>query len=364
VGDQYVPAGYQKGDEDVAPRRPLTKKELQEYLPLMRDMIRSIPWRERFPGPQFSPRDVPIIEGSPAGQLMFDPMLGRDDVEPYMAQQGTDSVPAMLTPHEAVLNVGAADIFGRDKIRILNAMGQRRMYQQGTEDANMTNPLDWVAQYQYGTSDVSEDWTPEQLAIINRIRSNQTDYTFGPGSPNPTREDLGTYPGGPYSPASGFAVHGGVALAPQEYNLFTPEQRRKLGIMDIASKDQAGKIERYYESPVYRNISKITGLVEPEPYTGPYPSGSPAAYAATTPAGTAPTTAAAAETSKPEGFDVAGFGKSLGKLGASLADEGEALVKQGGATGWALLNSGWGNPYVNQDPLALVRAFMQFGGGG
>jgi len=90
------------------------------------------------------------------------------------------------------------------------------------------------------------EWTPEQQAIIDRIKSGQTDFTFGPGSPNPTHEDLHTYVGGKFSPAGGFAVDGGVALAPKEYNMFTPEQRRALGIMDIAPKNQVGKIERYY----------------------------------------------------------------------------------------------------------------------
>jgi hypothetical protein len=132
--------------------------------------------------------------------------------------------------------------------------------------------------------------------------------------------------------------------------------------MDIAPKDQAGKIERYYESPVYRNISKLTGLVEPEPYTGPYPSGSPAAYAATTPPGTAPTTAAAETAAKPEGFDYKSFGGALGKIGQSYADQAEASLNRALSEGMTLLNSG--NPYINQDPLALIRSIMQFRGGG
>jgi hypothetical protein len=82
----------QEGDEDPAPRRPLTEKELRRYEPWIRDMIRSIPWREKFKGPQFNPRDVPIIEGSPAGQLMYDPTLsGREDLQ-LLAQKGTGDV--------------------------------------------------------------------------------------------------------------------------------------------------------------------------------------------------------------------------------------------------------------------------------
>jgi hypothetical protein len=90
------------------------------------------------------------------------------------------------------------------------------------------------------------EWTPYQQGIIDRINSGQTDYTFGPGAPGASREDRGTYVGGPYSPAGGFAVPGGVALAPQEYYAFTPAERQALGIMDIAPRDQAGQVERYY----------------------------------------------------------------------------------------------------------------------
>lgn len=91
-------------------------------------------------------------------------------------------------------------------------------------------------------------YTPEQQAVIDRIKSGRQDYTFGPGSPGATKEDLETFVGGKHSPASGFAVHGGVALPASEYNLFSPEQRRQLGIMDIAPEDQRGKVERYYDA--------------------------------------------------------------------------------------------------------------------
>jgi hypothetical protein len=38
-----------------------------------------------------------------------------------------DKVPAMLAPHEAVLNRAAADLMGRGKIAALNAQGARQM---------------------------------------------------------------------------------------------------------------------------------------------------------------------------------------------------------------------------------------------
>ena len=38
-----------------------------------------------------------------------------------------DKVPAMLAPHEAVLNKAAADKLGRGKIAALNAQGAKQM---------------------------------------------------------------------------------------------------------------------------------------------------------------------------------------------------------------------------------------------
>jgi hypothetical protein len=38
-----------------------------------------------------------------------------------------DKVPAMLAPHEAVLNKAAADMMGRGKIAALNARGAQQM---------------------------------------------------------------------------------------------------------------------------------------------------------------------------------------------------------------------------------------------
>lgn len=110
------------------------------------------------------------------------------------------------------------------------------------------------------------DWTPAQQAVVDRIMSGREDFTFGPGSPDATKEDMGTYVGGPHSPAGGFAVHGGVALAPKEYNLFTPQQRRDLGIMDIGPDKNAGKVERYYASS--DSAPSRSALLAPSPATG------------------------------------------------------------------------------------------------
>jgi hypothetical protein len=93
---------------------------------------------------------------------------------------------------------------------------------------------------------VGGGYTPYQQSLIDRMGRGGYDYTFGPGSPGATPEDLQTYVGGRYSPAGGFAREGGYALAPQDYYSFTPQQRRELGVMDIAPSNQAGQLERYY----------------------------------------------------------------------------------------------------------------------
>jgi hypothetical protein len=395
-------------------------------------------WTDRFkkPGhPTFS------VESQYAGA--YPEKAGRwvgDRYVPAGYQQGTDSVPAMLTPHEAVLNVGAADILGRDRIRMLNARGQRRMYQQGTEDANMMNPLEY---YQYGTSDV---WTPIDDPNDPKLRDiplnepapppippttaasdepTGNPFLFGfrrnyepelkdpairkqlynlvhneVGSGSPTRtvgfleglmnranargqtlaeaiNDRDYYPKQSYRPsgyqpkdAALYDQHINTVLGGSNVsNYATGNASGDVGFNKGPTTAYLGGGERAgLEGPDIGWFQRLTGLKTPPPpsyYGGqvlPTPSGEP--EPGTNLYATAPTTVAAETTSKPEGFDYKGFGKSVGKLGASLADEGEALVKQGGATGWALLNSGWGNPYIHQDPLAYIRAFMQFGGGG
>ena len=102
-----------------------------------------------------------------------------DDEEEEQQTGSTDSVPAMLTPHEAVLNTGAAKIMGRKNIDKLNARGRKggrkgKGYADGTSDVEDDNPPGApeyergplanpkpspapVKGYQRGTSDVSSD---------------------------------------------------------------------------------------------------------------------------------------------------------------------------------------------------------------
>ena len=194
------------------------------------------------------------------------------------------------------------------------------------------------------------EWTPEQQAIIDRIQSGQTDFTFGPGSPNPTHEDIHTYVGGKYSPAGGFAVEGGVALAPKEYNMFTPEQRRALGIMDIAPKNQVGKIERYYGSEgmnpgMFASNSGFAPSGVPSPTTGGsfVREGNPAQMSTIADYGNAVQT----------GQAFTGLGSALSRMGQSQIASGAAEGAKGSNQALAML--------LNHGPSALAKYLPPIG---
>jgi hypothetical protein len=73
-----------------------------------------------------------LARGSPSVQQMPNYpfgagyMFGANEV-PGQGTGKTDTVPAMLAPHEAVLNKAAADILGRGLIAALNAQGVKQM---------------------------------------------------------------------------------------------------------------------------------------------------------------------------------------------------------------------------------------------
>jgi hypothetical protein len=75
-----------------------------------------------------------------------------------MVQRQADSVPARLTPREAVLNRNAAELMGRHRIAAFNAMGNM-MARRGVDLPTQTKPGRRMIQnplhYQYGTSDVA-----------------------------------------------------------------------------------------------------------------------------------------------------------------------------------------------------------------
>jgi hypothetical protein len=100
-------------------------------------------WTDRFKKPNYPTFSV---ESQYAGA--YPERAGRwvgDRYVPAGYQRGTDSVPAALTPREAVLNRNAAELAGRQRIAALNAMGnmlaQRgvdlptQRFQEGTSDA-------------------------------------------------------------------------------------------------------------------------------------------------------------------------------------------------------------------------------------
>jgi hypothetical protein len=488
------PLRYYQGGTPEVRRAELPRFQFEPGTPeWLKHLIRTTPPYPIGPqGPQFNPRPItnwnleePGIHAIP---------------DPFLAQRGTDSVPAVilsggkpvpaaLTPREAVLNRNAAVLAGRHNIARLNAVGNMlarrgvdlptQRYQQGSEDVDSdlvvrrartpqeldvqyraqqaanemararamneipqgaANPIDPVVQasvqaaqheafmastramvrrivglppaaeegvpaeqqpfnpvqqqafspptggsysFQYGTSDVPAPpyGTPEYKQwLINNMRSGRHDYTFGPGSPGATKEDLGTYVGGPHSPAGGFAVHGGYALAPQDYYLFTPEERRQHGIMDIAPRDQVGKLERYYGSP---NLSaaNLTGVPQTQYPTVPYaptgagttPSAGQLAYEAAAAQG------AAAQTPDTE-KDKYGIGAASKQLGKDLQKQGEAqqskaLAAMSAAASsvptssplLAQLSADPTAPYRNallaaQYPLNQFTAFGEYGG--
>jgi hypothetical protein len=71
----------------------------------------------------------------------------------------TDSVPAMLTPKEAILNRNAAELLGRDAIKRLNAHGNM-LAKRGVDLASDPTPgpsTENLLGYQYGTAMVGND---------------------------------------------------------------------------------------------------------------------------------------------------------------------------------------------------------------
>jgi hypothetical protein len=96
--------------------------------------ISNVPGMQRqFPGQGNVPTQGPFSAGWQwRGQAAPPPFIGA-----MPGQARTDTVPAMLSPHEAVLNVNAANMLGRDNIDRLNRAGN------------------WAGGFQAGTSNVA-----------------------------------------------------------------------------------------------------------------------------------------------------------------------------------------------------------------
>jgi hypothetical protein len=77
------------------------------------------------PPPRFA-QGTPSVEPHPGYPFGAGYLFGANEV-PGQGTGRTDTVPAMLAPHEAVLNRAAADLLGRGLIAALNAHGVRQM---------------------------------------------------------------------------------------------------------------------------------------------------------------------------------------------------------------------------------------------
>lgn len=101
---------FADGTEKVPPLQPYPFPVELDYLGRV---IRKWPKK----GDAFDPGLIPMGRG--INGRHYDPRLSREDL-PLMAARGTDTVPAMLTPGEAVLTPPAAEAIGRGNIRALN----------------------------------------------------------------------------------------------------------------------------------------------------------------------------------------------------------------------------------------------------
>ncbi len=136
------------------------------------------------------------------------------------AAEGTDTVPAMLTPKEAVLTPSASELAGRDQIDRLNKVGQpydEIDRQMGLPPASTVQALgSGVRAYQGGTSGASDD-RKELQNLLNEI-DNSGQPTPTP-TPTPRKVSEGFDPealvGRPgYVPDSARLLGGGMSAGP------------------------------------------------------------------------------------------------------------------------------------------------------
>lgn len=104
--------------------------------------------------------------------------------------------------------------------------------------------------------------------LIQKITSGSYDYTYGPGSPSPTPSDMKQTIGARDNPLS----TGDIALPPEDYKLFTPEERQKYRIADTSFFDPnhptpRGSVEGYFGADAQK-------------YNGPYPATTPPPFVA------------------------------------------------------------------------------------
>lgn len=88
-----------------------------------------------FLGSGISPELLKLIQGRLGQGGLSKGTSEVDGPAPEKGAATTDTTPAMLTPGEAVLNVGAAEHLGRGTIDVLNAIGQLKMGSSGNATA-------------------------------------------------------------------------------------------------------------------------------------------------------------------------------------------------------------------------------------
>jgi len=99
-----------------------------------------------------------------------------------MKKKNSDSVPAMLTPREAILNRNAAELLGRDTIKRLNDHGNM-LSRRGVDLASDPTPgpsTENLLGYQMGTADVGRDDRADLL------RDTENTFYGGGNVPAPT----------------------------------------------------------------------------------------------------------------------------------------------------------------------------------
>jgi hypothetical protein len=234
-----------------------TPEELEQFPGWLRDIMRTTreyPRAEKAGEHQFDPGVVPVVPGSPAGQLMYDPRLSPKRDLSLMAARGTDTVPAMLTPREAVLNRNAAELAGRGKIERLNEAGNKLAAEgvdlAGGGKAMKTKPK--VKGYQGGAGAVQYN-----RGAVNR----QVPVPQGQAGGNPGAVQYNRGVGGPQQ-AGGYPVpQVPASFYPPGRALFQGGTSGVKDLTDIASLGGGGG-RAYSDQPVQFSAPDISGILQ------------------------------------------------------------------------------------------------------
>ena len=141
----------------------------------------------------------------------------------------TDSVPAMLTPKEAILNRNAAELLGRDAIKRLNAHGNM-LAKRGVDLASDPTPgpsTQNLLGYQYGTAMVGRDDRADLLADAENTfyGGGQVPAPTPTPTPTPRMYQYGTYS---VDPRHDYAPYGSGAASPRTIKAFMS----RYGVLD------------------------------------------------------------------------------------------------------------------------------------